>query len=51
MKRLSIGLSSKARSLEGISTPQVAIQLLVETTREIYIRTEPVCAKPLSVER
>ena len=29
---------------------QVAIQLLVVTTREIYIRTQAVCAKRLNVE-
>ena len=30
---------------------QVAIQLLVVTTREIYMRTQVVCAKRLNIER
>ena len=30
---------------------EVAIQLLVVTTKEIYMRTQAVCAKRLNVER
>ena len=43
--------SLSALLLDEIKHRKVVIQLLVVTAREIYLRTQEVCAKHLNVER